>query len=75
MTNSEKYEIIFETFGSIERYILVPKNSQERIGIHIRDLNDMRHGNYVSLNMVAENMSQEQQNLVLEIFESVYFIE
>lgn len=71
----EKYEFKHETFDSIERYILVPENPELKAGIHIRDLNNIQNGNYVSLNMVAANLSREQQILVVKIFESVYFKE
>jgi len=40
-----------------------------------QDLNSFQNGNYISLNMVSENLKKEQQILVVKIFESVYFIE
>ena len=74
-SDPEKYAFKYETFDSIERYIVVPKNSKERTGIHIRDLNNIQNGNYISLNMVSENLSKEQQTLLVKIFESVHFVE
>lgn len=75
ISNTDKYEVVYETSASIEKYIVIPKDSKERVGIHIRNLNIIESGNYVSLNMVAQNLSKEQQNLVVKIFESVYFID
>ena len=75
ITNPENYEVIFENSDPIEKYIVIPKDLRERVGLHIRNLNIMESGNFVSLNMVAEDLTKEQQNLVVNIFESVHFVD
>lgn len=75
VTNPENYEVLFENSDPIEKYSVIPKDLRERVGLHIRNLNIMESGNYVSLNMVAENLTKEQQNLVVKIFESVHFLD
>ena len=75
--SNERFEIIFETFDSVERQIVIGKNPKEDFtGIHIRDLNnsvDSEH--YISLQMFTNEISQEQQNLVVQIFKSAVLIE
>ena len=74
---SNSYEVLNETFGSVERQIIIGLDTQENFaGIHIRDLNNFSFlGNYVSLWMGTRDISQEQQNLVIKIFESAELIE
>lgn len=70
--DQEKYDIYFETFGTVERQIVVPKDSQaDFTTLHIRDLENYSElGGYVSLKMYTNNITQKEQKLVVKIFES-----
>jgi len=70
--DQDKFNIYFETFGSVERQIVVPKNPNEDFtSMHIRDLNDFSDmKSYVSLKMYTNNITRKEQDLVVKIFES-----
>lgn len=72
-----RFEVINETFGSVERQIVIGLNPREDFtGIHIRDLNNFSElGNFVSLSMSTVDITQEQQDLVVQILESTVLIE
>lgn len=71
------FDVYNETFGSVERQIVVPKDPLKySTSIHIRDLNNFSPlGNYVSLSMSTHTITKEQQDLVVKILKSAELIE
>lgn len=69
---SDKFDIYFESFGSVERQIVVAKNPfQDITGMHIRDLDNFTDlGNHVSLKIYTNKITRKEQKLVVKILES-----
>lgn len=70
--DQDKFNVYFETFGFVERQIVVAKNTREGYtSMHIRDLDKITDlKNHVSLKMYTNNITRIEQDLVVKIFES-----
>ncbi len=70
--DQDKFDVHFETFGAVERQIVVAKDPKEDFTtMHIRDLDNFSDlGSHVSLKMYTNNITRKQQKLVVKIFES-----
>lgn len=72
----EQYDVFLTILGSVEKQIVVGKNPNENFtGLHIRDMNNFSPlGNYVSLNMSIVDITEVEQDLVVQILESAVII-